>query len=413
MTNASRRRLLATLGAMGTVGTAGCSSMLDSDASESLSDSGSCSPYDPAVTTQGTWPTKHGGVDGTGAVAAEAVPDGPLTQDWSVPIDTHVGHHTPIVGDDTVYVHDMDTTLFAFEVDTGNERWRTRLEGPGPAPTLGGGRLVVATENGLEAYDAASGEHTWTIESPSVGIFNSAPIIADETVYIYGGVSVSAFALTDGSLQWRVPIGLASDSAPALDDDTLYVAGDDTYLRALSTADGSERWRQKTAAHITCNVAVVGETVYAGSDSGTVLACDRADGTTRWQYSLPNGDSQPQTIATDGARVYVTAGDTLYALDAATGRLCWRIDTHQGSYSSGIAIGDGTLFVPTDASDSTAETEAAGAVYDATNGNQLSKFASDVRYGFDGGPSLAGGAVYTHGPAALRRFSTEDTTTEE
>lgn len=413
MTNLSRRQLLATLGAMGTVGTAGCSSILEDNASASTSDSGSCSPYDPAATTQSTWPTKHGGVDGTGAVASDAVPDGPLTQEWSVPIDTHVGHHTPIVGDDTVYVHDMDTTLFAFTVETGKERWRTSLEGPGPAPTLGDGRLVVATENGLEAYDTANGEHAWTIESSSVGIFDSPPVIADETVYIYGGVSVSAFALADGSLQWRVPIGLTSNAAPAVVDDTLYVAGDDTYLRSLSTDDGSERWRQKTAAHIDCNVAVSGETVYAGSDSGTVIACDRADGTTRWQYSLPSGDQQPQTIATDGARVYVTAGDTLYALDAATGLPCWRIDTHRGSYSSGIAVGDSTLFVPTDANDSTAETEAAGAVYDATNGNQLSKFASDVRYGFDGGPSVAGGAVYTHGPAALRRYSTEDTTAAE
>ncbi|EJN58022.1 outer membrane protein assembly factor BamB family protein [Halogranum rubrum] len=305
----------------------------------------------------------------------------------------------------------MDTTLFAFTVETGKERWRTTLEGPGPAPTLGGGRLVVATENGLEAYDAASGEHSWTIESPSAGIFDSPPVIADETVYIYGGAGVSAFALADGSLQWRVPIGLTSNSAPAVVDDTLYVAGDDTYLRALSTDDGSERWRQKTTAHITCNVAVAEETVYAGSESGTVLACDRADGTKRWQYRLPTEEKRqqtPQTIATDGARVYVTTDDVLYALDSKTGQPCWTIDTHRGRYSSTIAVGDGTLFVPTGESDSTAASSA-GTVYDAANGTRLRGFATDIPYGFDGGPSVAGGAVYTNGRAALRRYSGADT----
>ncbi|SEP28658.1 Outer membrane protein assembly factor BamB, contains PQQ-like beta-propeller repeat [Halogranum amylolyticum] len=322
-----------------------------------------------------------------------------------------MGYHIPIVGDDTVYVHNLDTTLFAFAADTGDERWRTPLEGPGPAPTLGGGRLVVATENGLKTFDAASGEQRWTVETPAAGVFDSPPVIAHETVYFYGGVGVSAFDLADGSLQWRVPIGLASDSAPAVGDDTLYVAGDDTYLRALSTVDGSERWRQKTAAHIDCNVAVAGETVYAGSESGTVLACDRADGAKRWQYSLPTDEERqrtPQMIATDGARVYVTTDDVLYALDSKTGRPCWTIDTHRRRYSSGIAIGDGTLFVPTEDSDSASE-PSAGAVYNAANGERLRGFATDAPYGFDGGPSVAGGAVYTNGRAALRRYSAEET----
>jgi outer membrane protein assembly factor BamB len=405
----SRRHFLASLGTALTVGTAGCTSVLEGDSTEATIEAGSCAPYNPRETSQTTWPTRHGGSDGTGAVAADAVPGGALTVDWAVPIDTHVGYHVPIAGNDTVYVHDMDTTLFALEAETGDERWRISVESPGPAPTLGDNRLLVATERGLEAFEAETGDHVWTVDGLSAGIFDSPPVVVGETGYLFGDVSVWALDLTDGSVRWRIPIGLPSESSPAVVEDTLYVAGNDTYLRALSTEDGSERWRQKTAARIECNVAVAGQTVYTGSESGVVLACDTTDGTEHWRYRLPTRTKEqqrtPHTIATDGARVYVTTGDVLYALDSTTGTPCWAVEGYKSRYSSGIAVGDGMVFVPVSDRASGSETTTGGTVFDAVTGTQLRTFATEIERDFRGGPSIANGALYTNGRDALRRFS--------
>lgn len=413
----SRRRILAALGTGAVGSTAGCAA-LGGDSGERAASGGgggdggggdgSCSPYDPLSVSRTTWPAAHGGVDGAGTVAASAVPDGELTQDWRVELDTHVGYHVPVVDDDTVYVHDRKASLRALVAETGEERWRVELDSPQGAPALGGGQLVVSTAAGIESLDIESGRQRWmSDEIPSGSVFGSTPVVDGGTVHIYAGVSVWALDAEDGSVRWRVPIGLSSNSEPAVADETLYVAGDDTYLRALSTADGSERWRHKTGAHVRCNVALAGATVYVASDTGVVTACSRADGTERWRYRFPadadGRQRRPETLAADGARVYVTADSTLSALDAASGGRCWTTNAYIDGYGSGVAVGDGRVFVP--ASDADSGSRAGGVVFDAATGEQRQSFGVESERGFDVGPSIAGGAVYATGNGAVRRFS--------
>ncbi|QLG28065.1 PQQ-like beta-propeller repeat protein [Halorarum halophilum] len=400
----SRRRLLAALGTAAGVGTAGCSTLVDYSP-DPFDGSDDCPPYDPVETTTTTWPGTFGGPAGTATVAAEAVPDGDLTFDWSVPIETFMGYHVPIVDGDAVYVHDLDASLFSVAADSGEERWRLEMEGPGPAPAVGDGRLVVATETGIEAVDAATGAREWTAAEPAAGIFDAPPVIANGTVYVAGGVGVRAFDLADGKLRWHVPTGLRMTSPPAVVDGTLYVAGDDTYVRTLATDDGSERWRHKTTARIECNVAVAAGTVYTGTEAGAVIALDAASGAERWRFQLPVGETErqqrPRTVATDGSRTYVTTDTTLYVLGAATGEPCWRTRSYSGSYASGIAIGDGKVYVPVDSD----VREGWGAVFDAATGERGQAFASGRDRSFEMGPSLAEGAIYGTGNGGLRKFS--------
>ena len=92
-------------------------------------------------------------------------------------------------------------------------------------------------------------------------------------------------------------------------------------------------------------------------------------------------------------------------LDAEAGSPCWVYRDHQASYSSGVAVGGGAVFVPTSSREPNRDREPGGAVLEAATGEQLRTFAAEARYGFDGGPTVADGAVYIHGNDALRRFS--------
>ncbi|XRJ22239.1 PQQ-binding-like beta-propeller repeat protein (plasmid) [Haloferax sp. Atlit-48N] len=175
----------------------------------------------------------------------------------------------------------------------------------------------------------------------------------------------------------------------------------------MDTADGTERWRAKTSARIDCNVSVVEGTVLVGTGAGTVLGFDAETGEERWRYRLEprraGGERrprQPETIATDGSRVYVAADDRLVTLALADGTRCWDNRSYAGSYASGIAVGAGTVFVPTRDDSGGAMT-----VLDAATGNTRQELAGDERQRFDIGPSVAGDGVYFAGRSAVVRLS--------
>jgi putative pyrroloquinoline-quinone binding quinoprotein len=104
----------------------------------------------------------------------------------------------------------------------------------------------------------------------------------------------------------------------------------------------SARWTYTTGSYIDTRPAVAGGTVYAGSDDGTVYALDAATGRLRWTYTAGDSVSDP---AVAGGTVYVGSLDfKVYALDAATGGLRWAYTT--GSYVlSSPAVAGGTVYI--------------------------------------------------------------------
>jgi outer membrane protein assembly factor BamB len=402
MTDAhTRRRLLASLGTASVAGLAGCNVTVLDDGSET----GSCPVYDPVEPSTTAWRGQLGPPTNTGTVASAAVPEGDLTLDWEATIPTHVGHHVPVVADGTVYAHDLDDDLSAFDATTGETLWVTDLTDPVTEPAVSGDTLVVTTRTDVHAFDTATGDVRWTRPGLGGSWFDASPIVANDTVYLQRGIATHALALADGSRRWRVPTGLPSASAPAVTADTVYVAGDDTYVRALSAAAGREQWRVKTAARIDCNLSVVGDTVVAGTDAGTILALDATTGTERWRHQLApeaSGDNgrpeRPETIATDGSRVYVTTDTTLVALAMADGTPCWRARSFEGGYASGVAVGAGTVYAPTHG-------DAHLTVFDAATGDRVQAIDSEQTQYLDIGPSLAEGGLYLAGRDAVVRFS--------
>jgi len=398
----SRRRLLAALAVPSAAGLAGCTDLLDDGTAATTS---SCPPYDPVAPSTTAWRGHLGPPTNTGAVAGGAVPQGELTFDWEASLPTHTGHHVPVVVDGTVYAHDLDDDLAAFDAATGETLWVTDVADPVADPAVVGDTLVVTTRADVRAYETGTGDRRWTHDGLEGSWSDASPTVANDTVYLQRGIATHALALADGSRRWRVPTGLASKSTPAVTADAVYVAGDDTYVRALSPADGSERWRTKTAARVDCNLSVVGDTLLAGTDAGVVLALDAATGAERWRHELAPRDSddrdrpaRPETLATDGSRVYVATDGYLVALAMTDGTPCWRARSYQGGYASGVAVGAGHVYAPTGQ-------DAHLSVFDAATGDRVQAVRSEQAEHLDIGPSLAEGGLYLAGRDAVVRFS--------
>ena len=109
-----------------------------------------------------------------------------------------------------------------------------------------------------------------------------------------------------------------------------------------------QAWFFPTGDAVTATPTVVGGTVYVGSWDGFFYALDRRTGTLRWKFRLdsqpavsPQPGVLPRDLTSDGGMVTSSAwyepahggapslvlfgaGYTLYALDAARGRLVWK-----------------------------------------------------------------------------------------
>ncbi|MFC3959363.1 PQQ-binding-like beta-propeller repeat protein [Halovivax cerinus] len=189
------------------------------------------------------------------------------------------GRVSPLVVDGTVYTGGVYRNLYAYNGETGEERWR--VEGQQPiltSPTVSDGTLYVCTAGFMYAIDTESGQERMRYE-PKWGILSS-PTVADGTVYVGGesyereGGVVAAFDTAADTEQWRFEPRGVVHSSPTVVGDTLFVGSDDGFLYALDVADGSERWRFEADAKINAAPIVVDGTVYLADTASTVYALD-------------------------------------------------------------------------------------------------------------------------------------------
>ena len=65
---------------------------------------------------------------------------------------------------------------------------------------------------------------------------------------------------------------------------------------------------------------MIENSLYAGSQDGLLVCWDASSGAERWRVSITGPISD---ISLDTRALYVTASDSLYAIDASDGSLLW------------------------------------------------------------------------------------------
>lgn len=146
---------------------------------------------------------------GTGLIALDA---DSLRRKWATLLsNSNQAPSTPVpptIAGDAVYGVTSDGTLYAVSLTSGAIRWRVT---PGfseqRTPIVSGGRVYVADNVGIFAFEAASGEPLWKTKWPlgdSAATSSAGVIVAtDVAVYVMGAsTGVYALHLTDGSILW-------------------------------------------------------------------------------------------------------------------------------------------------------------------------------------------------------------------
>jgi outer membrane protein assembly factor BamB len=255
--------------------------------------------------------------------------DPPLTAQWQLEVGADLSG-APVVVGRTVLLSTVQGSVVAAGLLDGRARWRFASGGDPALPLAGAGDVVLLASGGdLFAIDVRTGAERW--RSPGLGAVSLA-VVGNAAYVSTGAGDAVAFDLATGAERWRRPVPVAGTVAVA---DGVVVVAKAGGMEALDAATGEPRWSWSGAGPGPPVPLAVDHVVVLEGDAGELIAIALADGTERWR--APSGPS-PSPPAGGGAVVVRSGPDEVVAVAADTGRIRWR----GGPPGASVAT-DGTL----------------------------------------------------------------------
>lgn len=360
----NRRQVLATLGS---ACLAGCASDLPSlpSARSSQTDPAPTEPLpgeDDEAWAQFGRTAAHSGRN------ADVAIDAPRVR-WQTTLPA--GVTSPAVVGETVFVgggvpeEDSDFAaggVYAFDRETGERRWKTRLPSLGGGfagcpPTIYDGSVYVgnAGRHYFHALDARTGERRWHLDLDG-SVNRAIAAAADRICFVEQEAAIAVD--TRGEERWRYTSdGHVFLAPPAIADGTAFVGSvydegdqpeseDDTssLLAAIDIETGDERWAAERGENFH-SLVVDGDTLFA-SDTRAIYAVEAATGTRRWRHAIEDFGLGEFAVGDDA--VFVADGRELRALSRADGSKRWQFEIEDGYLRTTPVVIDGAVVVTTE-----------------------------------------------------------------
>lgn len=267
-------------------------------------------------------------------------------------------HGTPAIANGTAYIGAYDGALSAYDLATGERRWRTDIGGAiGSSPVYYNGVCYIAVEyfdpsGSVAAVDAATGELQWIDDRPTDHPHSTIALAREAGRLVVGSNDGICYAWTFPGLEpaWTFETGGPIKGPVAVHDGRAIFGSWDGRVYAVHLDDGTESWSFEAQPDVMSGPAVdPGGSVYVGSHDGYLYALDGATGRERWRFRTGGYIIGSVTATPD----HVLAGSydaTMYAVDAATGEEAWRA-TGRGQATSAALVTDDAVYYAERASD--------------------------------------------------------------
>lgn len=280
------------------------------------------------------------------------------------------------------------------------------------APVVADGRVyTIDTQSTVRAFDAQSGASAWATQfgfekRNSSALFGGGLTYDGGRIFATNGLGyVVALDARNGGIVWQVRPGGPLRGSPTVSGDAVYVMSQDNQIYSLKTSDGTQNWSQAAALEIagifgSASPAVAQGTVVAGFSSGELNAYRYENGRSVWQDQLARttirtsvaaiSDIDAFPVIDNGQVIALGQGGRMVALELITGQRMWELNI--AGISTPWVAGD-WVFVVTDEAKLIAVARATGKVRWIT---QLPAFRNEkkksgpIRYK---GPILAGGRL--------------------
>ena len=222
---------------------------------------------------------------------------------------------------------DADKVVITLDITTGKEIWRQNLHESHISDTaIDGDKVFVATSsNQAVALRLADGEMLW--QQPISGLYKAAPATYGNLVYFGGNQGIlTALHQEDGTVAWTYQVEAFRSwlpdipYAPVAADGVLYFTSWNRKTYALDAVTGEVIWisdpTQKRPP--LASPLVEDDAVYVIGDDRYVYFLDRSTGQERWRTKLPKRSKIPPLLV-DDVLIVAARDHHVYALDAATG----------------------------------------------------------------------------------------------
>jgi eukaryotic-like serine/threonine-protein kinase len=181
--------------------------------------------------------------------------------------------------DDMILLVCGDSYLYALDPSTGNERWRTSLNGKSvTTPAVLGDKLFLSGDGIVPiALSPQKGRRLWEASGIKTGWFGAC-LLAGNTLYVTNDQRyVYAINSNNGQMRWQVRLLGGSQNRPTLEKETntLYIGSitfrDNPTLTALEATTGAKLWEYK-AGYLSASPLIENGVLYIGSTNGNFYA---------------------------------------------------------------------------------------------------------------------------------------------
>lgn len=284
-----------------------------------------------------------------------------LTANWSKHLaDGHDNQHLflqPAVVGDRVYAAAAKGYIGAYDARTGRETWWTRVDNRliGGIGTDSEQLYVVTTDAVLKAL-SHDGDLNWEVQLPTESLVAPQSNGRQVVVQTVEGQLI-AFSQNNGERQWQydsnMPVlSFRGNAVPWVDGSQVVAGFDNGRVVSLDVADGSVEWQQALGSpsgrtqlerivDVDASPVVRDGSVYIAGYQGKVAALSLRTGEEAWSRSV----SSLRAPAVDNGRIVVAAADgQLVGYDLDSRREIWRHNKLEWRrLSAPIVLGDRVL----------------------------------------------------------------------
>ncbi len=304
-------------------------------------------------------------VDIEGTIQARSVDSGDLT--WEVELDQRIS--AGISGDSQrIYVSSFQGEVIALSREDGSEIWRARLSSEALSVAASDGSIVVvhSSDGRIFAFNTDTGQQRWRYDSDTPALSlrgTSSPMIYENSVLVgLANGDLVNLDLSDGRMRWEVSLGQPSGRTELerlVDSDgdyaelygTLFAAAFQGDVKAVSVATGAELWNRPISTYHGVAVSKVAELLVVTDDSGRVYGLDTASGKELWKSEALRYRRLSGAVILENYAVIADFEGYVHLLDLGSGKIVGRVRPDSDGVMGRMKVVGKTLYVYTRSGD--------------------------------------------------------------
>jgi len=286
------------------------------------------------------------------------------TQLWKFKTNGRI-HASVAYDGKNVFIGSEDQMFYSLDALTGDLNWEFKTEGSiYSTAVIDGNYIYFSSYDGfLYKLNKNSGDLVWKFETEGEKVhfiknyydfsemvpgywdfYQSSPLISGNQIYFGAGTNFYAVDKNTGTESWKFKTEGVVHSSPAMYENKIVFGSFDSRVYCLDKENGKNLWTYETGRDTTqyiwlgvqASPLISDGKVYIGSRDAKIYTFDLNTGDTLWTNNKFEMSWMPSSFADGEDMIYSGSSDgfSFYAIDKATGKINYQINTNSYTFSS-------------------------------------------------------------------------------